>query len=100
MSADSWTLCPKCEKKRMADLKILTEEVEWSYGKVDKDHYLKLVNKLSVAENYKLGHEEYTLREDYEVSIDEGGEFYVDYRGSCAVCGFEFSYEYAEKLKC
>jgi len=99
MSADNWALCLKCRKKRVADLEKLRIKVDEAYGTVDKDHYLDMVNKLSVAENYKLEHEEPTLREDYDIGMDEGGKFYVDYRSRCTVCGFEFSYQYVEKLK-
>jgi len=35
-----------------------------------------------------------TLREDWDIGIDEYGLFEINYRASCRECGFDFKYEY------
>jgi len=39
-----------------------------------------------------------TLREDFEVWMDEDGEFHVDYRSHCQVCGFGHKFAHTEKV--
>lgn len=83
MSADNWRVCPKCKK---------TNESKGSlYGKVSEEEYLDSLNQLKVDEE--------TLREDYEIGIDERGEFYVDYSCRCQTCGFGFHYKHSQMLE-
>jgi hypothetical protein len=84
MSADNWGVCPQCEKNIRETRKSL-------YGQVTESEYLRLVDKGKMLES--------TLREDYEIGIDQDGEFYVSYLGHCDMCGFEFSYEYKQQLE-
>jgi hypothetical protein len=85
MSADAWRECPNCRKpnsKKLAD----------AYGKVSQDEYLSMFDKLGISD------ERTTLREDYEISTDEGGEFYIAYSCYCEVCKFAFTYKYREQI--
>jgi hypothetical protein len=91
MSADNWTICPQCkliaEKKHEKNLQEVTE----MYGKIPIDEFLDrtiIVNKLDSS-----------LREDYELGIDEDGEFYVYFSASCEECGFKFSFKETRKLE-
>jgi hypothetical protein len=81
MSADRWSECPGCCKN-------YKNKLDEAYGKVSKKEYQKLI--LS-------DYDEYSLREDYEIGISKG-KFYVNYRGECEQCGFEFNYNYKEKI--
>lgn len=95
MSADNWTYCPKCkaniEDRRQQDRKKL----EASYGKVSSTKYIESLQALVKSESEPI---EETLREDYEIGV-YGEEFSVNYKCRCTVCGFEFSYEYAEDVQ-
>ncbi len=88
MSADNWGICPKCAKK--------FELAASPYGKIPEDEYLDWVEE---HEDDPLEPES-TLREDYELGIDEGGKFYVIYRGQCQEkgCGFLFEYRHEEQI--
>lgn len=91
MSADRWSVCPKC-KRNAEDLQ---EEklrlAEQSYGKVDRNEYLRLLRE---ADRDEVLDE--TLRQDWEIRIDEEETFSISFGCSCSVCGFEFSYSHAQ----
>jgi hypothetical protein len=40
-----------------------------------------------------------TFREDYELGVLSDGEFYVDYRGGCSVCGLSHSFKVSEAVE-
>lgn len=88
MSANNWTQCPKCvaaEKERQT--KAVAKSAK-SYGKVDPDKFLAML------EDQKPREIEDTMREDYELGVDSSGDFYVSYRCSCNKCDFEFRYKH------
>ena len=95
MSADNWTICPRCNGRANKSAASAKKALQDSYGKVPQEEFLQRLQEL---ENNapSLGD---TLREDYELGIIDG-EFYVDYRASCGVanCGFRFKYTYREKV--
>lgn len=91
MSAKNWRVCPKCFKrdndardKRIADTKKL-------YGRVTADEYRDLIKVAEATIDRKE-----SMREDYEIGIDEDGLFYVDYRASCEWCGFTFNHKHEQ----
>ena len=92
MSADNWTICPQCcaraEKRREAMLKKAAD----SYGKISPEEYLKLREEAQKAPNV-----EPTLREDYEIGMDETGFFEVAYSCACRACGFAHKHEHSER---
>ena len=93
MSADNWTICPKCKKTNDEKNKKRILAAGKKYGKIPSDVYINLVveaNKPIVIES--------TLREDYEIGVCEDGEFFVSYSASCSVCGFKFSFKHTEKV--
>ena len=100
MSADNWTICPKCTENELHIIEQKKIALENAYGKVSAKAYLLLVEELTKAEE-KLNNEDdnqYTLREDYEMGI-RNGNFYVSYRGSCGICGFSFEHKHEENIK-
>lgn len=89
MSANNWAICPVCKKNQKKKVVIAAKRVAAAYGNVTEDKYLEM--KESLSSQPKL---ENSLREDYELLIDEEGLFSVSYRAICKVCGFNFVYEY------
>lgn len=79
MSADAWRICPRCkigaEKKASASVKNLAA----SYGKIPEPEYLEMKAKIESAKP-----PEETMREDYEIGMDEDGTLEISYRYSCA----------------
>lgn len=101
MSADNWTICPKCNQKKYNTLTEMKEKLNQSYGKVEAPVYLKMVQDIRDFEqslNYDADQTDssYTLREDYEQGI-KNEEYYVSYCGHCDRCGFSFEYEHSER---
>lgn len=96
MSADNWAICPKCKKDKNNKIVSLRKEVEEKYGKLPLDEW----ESLKIANEKKMELElEYTLREDYQIGVNEEGEFAVDYSASCNVCDFRFFFEHSEEIK-
>ena len=94
MSATDWSICYNCIGKAQKKLARLNE-VAMKPNSPDWNNYMELKKKLqeNIYTNYN------TLREDYEVYIDEGLNFRVDYRCFCEKCGFSYEYSHSEKLK-
>lgn len=42
--------------------------------------------------------EEETLRQDWELYLDEDGKFSVEFSASCRKCGFSYKFKHSEKL--
>lgn len=91
MSADNWTLCPRCNAHNQAKKQERVKRTEKAYGKVPPEQWLKLKQLSDAVVRGKD-----TLREDYEVGISSDGTFVVNYRGECD-CGFSFTYNHEEK---
>lgn len=95
MSADNWAICPKCKSNREIMIKALRETVSASYGKATQDKFLAQMRDIA---NKETEEQEKTLREDYEMGMDEFGSFSIDYRAICSKCGFKYSYDYVASI--
>ncbi len=87
MSADNWTICPKCELTRTDPV----TEAKKIYGQVSVENFeaaMNIARRKPIEDNQ-------TLREDYEFYL-EGFQLTISYRCSC-VCGF--SYEYKKQVE-
>lgn len=95
MSADRWGVCPRCKAKREDDVRALDSDLAQSYGEVPIEQFGHLR-----AERDKLANAEpeHTLREDYEIWIDEDGRFYASYAAHCSVCQFQHTLHQDEQL--
>jgi hypothetical protein len=94
MSADNWTICPKCFKKLNDEWNEKTKKLQLQYGKISKEKYDKLSNEIKngtprVPE---------TLREDYDIGIYKD-KFIIKYIAQCTKCDFKFDYKYSEIIK-
>lgn len=91
MSADRWSVCPRCalrqEKKRAKSAATL----EAKYGKVD----LREWEKLRAKHLHLIDREmKATFREDFEVLPLDGDEVIFQYSGSCKECKLTTKFEY------
>lgn len=101
MSADNWSICPKCVKNRTQELEKKKAEIVKNYGKVSSEEYFRLIDSLKKEEvscSFETK-EVLTLREDYEIGISENGEFSVGYSCSCSTCAFLFRFKHKEVVK-
>lgn len=95
MSADNWTICPRCceaaEKVKAAKEKKAAD----AYGKKPMGAYLALQEEAEKPIAIQQ-----TFREDYEVGIDRdgGNGFHVRYSGGCRACKLSFEYKYEEDV--
>jgi len=93
MAARNWGLCPKCTADALRLHEANVKKIDEVYGKISQEDYLKLVKQ---AENpVKI---EETLREDYDIGVEQDGKFSILYRCSCEKCGFKHSFKYEEIL--
>lgn len=93
MSAENWTICPKCKAAEDRRQEAAHKKAAESYGKVDVEKFDAL---RELTKPRKL---EDTLREDYELGICSDGMFYVSYRGSCEKCNFGHVFKRSDKIK-
>ncbi len=94
MSADNWDKCPNC--KAIAD-KVsagLKEKAAKCYGRIPAEDYLELMHKADNPTQL-----EDTLREDYEVGVNNDGLFEVSYSCRCDKCGFAYSFKESKKVQ-
>ena len=88
MSANVWRVCPNCHK-------LSQERLTGSYGKVSQIEYDKLLREVAL---YDTQYADTYLREDYEIATNEDGEFFINYRCQCTICGFVFTYQHKEQV--
>lgn len=93
MTADNWAYCPQCQRLAKIATDKRNETLENAYGKLAREEYLVLAEETEAA-NSQLPRQ--TLREDYEIGIDEG-DFFAAYSASCSVCHFEFEFKHARE---
>ncbi len=95
MSADNWRVCPRCEILADEEQRLAEEGLGDLYGKIQPEEYVREFNKVKFSKET----DKESLREDYEIGLDEDGEFYVIYHCGCSECGFEFEYKHTEKVE-
>ena len=103
MSADNWSVCPKCQEERERDhaerVKKHKARLKKAYGNVSADEYEELLREKPEDQKPRLD-EPQSVREDYEVGIVDGnGEFFVSYRAECQECGYGFRFKFSHRYK-
>lgn len=94
MSADRWSVCPKCYEDHLEKIAEMEKDLEASYGKVpievyrQKEELLKLTQELDPKT---------TLREDWELYL-EGAELHIRYEASCEECKLHFKMNEAHDI--
>jgi hypothetical protein len=81
-------VCPQCKKRRQAELDEQAAAVQRAYGVVPVEEYLAKRADHEQAEGEPMSP---TFREDWEVGLYED-TVYINYSGSCSVCGLKFDY--------
>lgn len=85
MSARNWATCPQCKSLSRSEHAAKLEAWKESYGKVSLAEYEKTrpPQQPPVLDQ--------TLREDYELWIDDGMQFKMYYHASCETCGLDYT---------
>lgn len=101
MSADNWTVCPRCLHKALIEKEELKRQVNELYGKIAIVEFDDLRAQAEAPLEIK-----HTFREDYETgmhSIEEvedlanvRGQFFVVYKGECQECGLRYEHRHEE----
>lgn len=82
MSGDAWEQCPICNN--------LPEEwrngIDHLYGKVPLKEFKEIETKYNKLKSEK------TVREDYEVGLDNDGTAWVSFYLKCQTCGAEWKH--------
>lgn len=94
MGANNWAKCPKCLKIVQNKKDILRKRAFDGYGKLPPEEYERLL--LESKEPINL---DCTLREDYEIYMDEDGYLTIEYSASCNLCGFSCEFNHSEQMK-
>lgn len=95
MSADRWKKCPVCAVNKEKDVLKLRSQVNHEYGKLSQEHWLELKKEVDEFASTPL---EETLREDFEIGLNEDGWLDIYYTCSCHICGTTRKYEKKEIL--
>ena len=92
MSADNWSICPRCKLEKGEAHAAEVESFTAAYGKIPQDEYEEW------REQLKPPTLEETLREDYKSFITEDGRLYIGYKASCRNCPFHYEFKKEEHL--
>jgi hypothetical protein len=92
MSADRWSNCPRCLKRREDQTKRAVAILNEAYGKVSASEWLELKKELEITEPL-----EPSLREDWEITLT-GDKLEIDYLCHCKVCGMSDRFTHEEIL--
>ncbi len=93
MSVDNWGICPKCMAIQEKKKEELRKKMDLSYGKISAEEYHELFLEITKPINIKS-----TLRENYDIWIDEEGKFEIVYLASCNSCGFKFDFTECQQI--
>jgi hypothetical protein len=93
MSADNWLRCFNCQRKADEEHQRAEATVRSKYGSIPADEFVRELQAVKVRPVLDA-----TMREDYEVGLDESDSFSVDYRCSCETCGFSWSYKHTRAI--
>lgn len=95
MSADNWTQCPRCLKRRAIEIENKTAQTAAAYGKVTVERFDQMRAEL---ESLRTDHIDNTFREDYEIFGAEDGTVEVRYRGACGTCNLRMEFGHSHEI--
>jgi hypothetical protein len=96
MSADNWAVCPKCLAADVAEYEARADKFAAAYGKVPEDEYKRLRDE--VGDHPTQADREPTFREDYDIGTSGDGVFVVSYRGGCANCDLNHTFNHRNQI--
>ena len=92
MSANNYVVCPACRAKAFKERERSVEHAKAQYGKLSPEDFM---NAMALAQKpIQLGS---SLREDWEIGMDDDGEFGINYSASCSRCSFKFEFSHEEQ---
>ena len=91
MSADNWTLCPKCTERISREQKEKEQKIDSQYGVLPPSDFVR-----QYKESRNVINQEETLREDYDF-YNNDGILLIKYRCGCSEC--DFVYEFKKKIQ-
>lgn len=95
MSANNWSVCPRCAAVSLKHREAKLQRIADAYGKVGLTKFVSMQSEAAENPAEKLDE---TMREDWELGLDEQGNFYVSYRAHCQQCGFDYRFKHEEKV--
>lgn len=95
MSADNWTQCPRCLKRRAMEIENKQTHLSAAYGNVPVEEFDRLRAEL---ESLKTERMDDNYREDYEIYGAEDGTVEVTYRGACGVCNLRMDFKHSHEI--
>lgn len=91
MSADNWTVCPRCVIGHNAACVEATQKAEVAYGVLPADEWRELEEK---ARKMAEARPEQNFREDYAIYGADKGIVKVSYSGACGKCGLSLKFKH------
>lgn len=105
MSADNWSICPRCTEAERQDIAEMESQINADYGKVSIEVFEQRRHDLAKRkEQFEKEIEargeglRATFREDYEIYGAHEGLFYIKYSGECQKCDLNFKFEYEQRF--
>jgi len=95
VSADNWTQCPRCLKRRAMEVENKQTQLDASYGKVPLGRFDSMRHELETLKTDKVDE---TFREDYEIVGADEGTVEVIYRGSCGTCNLRTDFKHHHEI--
>jgi len=93
MSADNWTHCPRCTRRKAALIEAKRRALPKLYGIGSVEEFeIARAEVLEAQTAYER--RDMTFRGDYEISGAETGVVTVNYMGSCTECGLSLEFDY------
>lgn len=96
MSADSWSICPRCRLRHEANAKRLIAEANAAYGTLEVTAWKALDAEARAA---GAPYAETDLREDYELSGADEGEVTVSYSCFCQKCALASDFRHSHTIE-
>lgn len=96
MSADRWSVCPRCALRTKKKKAKSRANLEAKYGKVYLAEWAKLRTKHLALIDEEMPT---NFREDFEVLPLEDEEVVFQYSGSCKECKLSTKFEYTNIIK-
>lgn len=96
MSADNWTVCPRCKARHIAKRIEARAVANNSYGAVPLEQWQALDK---AADDLAQDWDHKTFREDYEIYGADEGSIEVSYRGGCGECGLSVGFVHSHEIK-
>jgi hypothetical protein len=87
MSADRWGECPRCRKQDRLERSVAQRDLDNLYGKVPMGEFLRKQSDLKDKPALDS-----TMREDYELYVDEEGIFHINFGCYCKECGLDWTF--------